>query len=173
MDIKQWVNGKTLGQVGRILYFDETALASFKEQSSLTAGIVLVLVAILLQASFSEKPFYLAFLGSTANLFGALLVVYVVIKILSSESHFRFEQFLFGVSWACVWGLILMGVVVNLGYAILGTASYSFLLQVKQYYLMLMFSFSAEVFSELRGWKPIVVGLASITVLLGFSYLLG
>ncbi len=172
MDVKQWLNGRTWVQLGKVLYFDEQALASFKGQSSLVVGTVLVLLAILFESFFSPKPFYLAFLGSASKLFGALLIVYVSIKILSSESHFRFEQFLFGVSLAYMVGLILMGIVVNIGSRVLEASSYLLLLQVKQVYLMLMFSFSAETFSELRSWKSVTIGLVSMTVLFILFYLI-
>ncbi|MEK6963037.1 MAG: hypothetical protein AABX70_01325 [Nanoarchaeota archaeon] len=168
--IVEWKNVKDLLKT---VYFDEEALLGLKSKGSLTAGIVLVLLAILLQSSFSEKAFHWAFLWSLVNLFGAILAVYITIKILSSKSHFNFEQLLFGISLACVLGFIAMWLVIGIGYFLFGPAGYNFLLQVKQYYMMVMFSFSAEVFSELKGWKSVTVGLAGMTILLILSYLLG
>lgn len=155
------------------MYFDEESFVSLKNKGSLTAGIVLVLLAILLQSSFSEKAFHWAFLWSLVQFFGAILAVYITIKILSSKSHFNFEQLLFGVSLTCVVGFIAMWLVLGIGYILFGEVAYGFLLQVKQYYMIVMFSFSAEVFSELRGWKSVMVGLAGMTILLLLSYLLG
>lgn len=165
----EWVTPQLL----KVLYFDEGALTELKGKGSLITGIGLVLAAIVLQSSFSEKAFQLSFLGSAAELFGAILVVYMVIKILSSKSHFRFEQLLFGISLACVLGSVCMWLVSGIGYVLLGAGAYNFLLQIKQIYMMLMFSGSAEVFSELKGWKSVVIGLVGITVLLILSYLLG
>ena len=171
LDQKQfeWVTPSLL----KILYFDEGALAALNGKGSLITAIGLVLAAVVLQSSFSEKAFQLSFLGSAAKFFGAILVIYIAIKILSSKSHFRFEQLLMGISLACVLGFACMWLLLGVGYMLLGAGAYNILLQVKEIYMMLMFSFSAEVFSELRGWKSVAIGLVGITVLLIFSYLLG
>ncbi len=159
-----------------LLWFDEVSLLRASDSAFLVGGVVFVLLAILLQAisllSLDFASFQFTFLISAARFFGALFVLYILIKVLSSESHFDFVRFLYGVSLACVSGLLLSWLLFGVGLLFeLGSVSLvkEVVSIVKPYYLMLLFGFSAESLSGLRGWKGIVVALMGISALFVLS----
>ena len=157
-----------------VLWFDESKVLELRDKGSLWKGVWVFLLFILVGLSPSVALSHLSFLYRAIVIFGSIAIVYVLIKILSSKSHFEFDKYLFGISVIGSAGLLMCWVLYGLGYLVFlgfGLEVHNWIFNLKNFYIILLFGFSSDVLSGLRDWKAIVVGLAGITAVFALSYI--
>ena len=163
----------------RAALFSEHALHSLKMYARWRFVIVLFFLNVLLQSLPVTKEeiytFPFDFLGILWNFALAVILVYFVSWIFKSKIHPK--KFLYVLNVVMFGGILLTTVLAYSSLFIfellLDTPVISNLVtSLLPFYLLVLFGFSADIISDLEGWRAVILGLFSTSLLFWLYFFL-